>query len=474
MIDNKKNSNRFFTSIWIVFFILLISYSVYILLVSPDLLLSSKPATKEIIPYTAFRIILGLYFFIAVFNIKKITDNRLWLWVIVVVGLISRIILIPSQPVLEDDYYRYLWDGAVTAHGYNPFKYSPADAMNVGNQNVPEEIHKLANDSEGIIKHINYPQIRTIYPMLSQFVFAAAYTTSPWAFEFWKVYLLVFDIFLLFLLIKILKHLRLPLIFVSIYWLNPIVLHEFFNAAHMDLLALLFVMLSLYLYLNNKMRFAVIILALATGFKLWPVVLLPLILRKVWYDKKQLTKLSSIFVGFVILIFLPVILSNPDESLGFVKYAEKWVNNAAFYTIYKWVLNQLLNMLQINVGCLLCLNRLGVLIIYVITAIFIFKKVPKDNYQFFTKALLIVAVLYLISPTQFPWYYTWFVPLLVIRPKASLFLYPLLLPLYQIKYLSGYIIYIEHIPVLLLFILEMKGLIWKNLYPQMELTPTNS
>ena len=466
MSDNKKNSNRFFTSVWVVFFILLVSYSVYILIVSPDLQLSDNPKINEIIPYTAFRIILGLYFFIAVFNIKKITDSRLWLWVIVVVGLISRIILIPSQPVLEDDYYRYLWDGAVTAHGYNPFKYSPAAVMNAGNQNVPEELHKLANNSGDVIRHINYPQIRTIYPMLSQFVFAVAYNTSPWAFESWKVYLLVFDIFLLFLLIKILKHLKLPLIFVSIYWLNPIVLHEFFNAAHMDLLALIFVMLSLYLYLKNKMRFAVIILALATGFKLWPIVLLPLILRKVWYDKKQLTKLSSIFVGFVILIFLPVILSNPDESLGFVKYAEKWVNNAAFYAIYKWVLHQLLNMLQINVGCLLCLNRLGIFAVYIITAIFIFKKAPKDNYQFFTKALLMVAVLYLISPTQFPWYYTWFVPLLVIRPKASLFLYPLLLPLYQIKYLSGYIIYIEHVPVLLLFILEMKGLIWKNLFSQ--------
>ncbi|MGD8306390.1 MAG: hypothetical protein PVF17_07030, partial [Ignavibacteria bacterium] len=89
-------------------------------------------------------------------------------------------------------------------------------------------------------------------------------------------------------------------------------------------------------------------------------------------------------------------------------------------------------------------------------------KQPGNHLSLFYRALLIVAVLYLISPTQFPWYYTWIVPLLVIRPKISLLLYPLFLPLYQIKYLSEYIVYIEHIPILLLFILETKGVIWKD------------
>ena len=90
------------------------------------------------------------------------------------------------------------------------------------------------------------------------------------------------------------------------------------------------------------------------------------------------------------------------------------------------------------------------------------RDVHRNKIEFFYKGILIVAVLYFISPTQFPWYYTWMVPLLAVRPKASLLLYPLLLPLYQLNYLSDYIIYIEHIPVLILFILEIKGVIWKD------------
>ena len=99
---------------------------------------------------------------------------------------------------------------------------------------------------------------------------------------------------------------------------------------------------------------------------------------------------------------------------------------------------------------------------------FIIKKVPEDHIQFYGDSFLIVAVLFLISPTQFPWYYTWMVPLLAIRPMVSLILYPLLLPLYQLTYLADYIIYIEHIPILILFLLELKGYIWKEQFNNSE------
>lgn len=147
MVNIKNLKNNYFKSVWIVFFILLITYSIYILIKSPELTLGIKPHTEDIISYVSFRMIIGLYFFIAVLNIKKIKNNNFWLLLIIAVGLVSRIILIPSQPVLEDDYYRYMWDGAVTAHRYNPYVYSPEAAMDLTNSEVPEELHKLANES---------------------------------------------------------------------------------------------------------------------------------------------------------------------------------------------------------------------------------------------------------------------------------------------------------------------------------------
>lgn len=462
MADIKNLKNNYFKSVWIVFFILLIAYSIYILIKSPELTLGIKPHTEDIVPYVSFRMIVGLYFFIAVFNIKKIQNNNLWLGLIIAVGLVSRIILIPSQPVLEDDYYRYLWDGAVTAHGYNPYVYSPEAAMDFTNGDVPEELHELANDSGEIVSNINHPHIRTIYPILSQIVFAAAYFISPWEYWAWKVLLLLFDIVLLLVLLKTLKELKLPLLFIVFYWLNPIAIHEFFNVAHMDLLALLFVSLSLYLSIKNKTWLAVITLAFAVGFKLWPVVLLPLLLRNFWQDKKLLFKFIGVFAGLVLVLFIPVLLSKLDDTLGFIKYAGNWINNAAIYTMFQWFIQETISFLHISVSCLSCINRWGIFIIYLFIGAIILRKTHQNKLQFFHKGLLLIAVLYLISPTQFPWYYTWMVPLLAVRPKASLLLYPMLLPLYQLNYLSDYIIYIEHLPILILFLLELKGVIWKE------------
>ncbi|MFC2094319.1 glycosyltransferase 87 family protein [Bacteroidota bacterium] len=436
---------------------------------SPELTLSIKPHTGDIAPYISFRMIIGLYFFIAVLNIKKIKNNNFWLGLIIAVGLISRIILIPSQPVLEDDYYRYMWDGAVTANGYNPYVYSPEAAMDFTNGDVPEELHELANESGKIVKNINHPHIRTIYPILSQIVFATAYFISPWEYWAWKVLLLLFDIALLLVLIKTLQALKLPLLFVVFYWLNPIVIHEIFNGAHMDILAMLFVSLSLYLSIKNKTWFAVVALALAVGFKLWPLVLLPLLLRNYWQDKKLLLKFIGGFAGLVLIFFIPVLVSTLDDTLGFIKYAGKWINNAAIYSMFQWLVQGIISLLQIGVSCSACINRWGIFIIYMFICAIILRKSYQNNLQFFHKALLIVAVLYLISPTQFPWYYTWMVPLLAIRPKVSLLLYPLLLPLYQLKYLGDYIIYIEHIPVLILFVLEIKGVIWKDWFNFMSI-----
>ncbi len=462
MADINNLKNIFFKSVWIVFLILLIAYSIYILIKSPELALLIKPHTEDIVSYVSFRMIIGLYFFIAVLNIKKIKSNNFWLGLIIAVGLVSRIILIPSQPVLEDDYYRYLWDGAVTAQGYNPYVYSPEAAMDSHNDHIPEELHDLANESGKIVKNINHPHIRTIYPILSQVVFAAAYFISPWEFWAWKLLLLLFDIALLMVLIKTLEALKLPLLFVVFYWLNPIVIHEFFNGAHMDILALLFVSLSLYLSIKNKNWFATVALAFAVGFKLWPVVLLPLLLRNFWQDKKLLAKFIGAFAGLVLILFIPVLVSTLDDTLGFIKYAGNWINNAAVYSMFQWVVQEAISFLQIDVSCLACINRWGIFIIYMLIGAIILRKTHQDKLEFFYKALLIVAVLYLISPTQFPWYYTWMVPLLAVRPKASLLLYPLLLPLYHLKILSDYIIYIEHIPILILFILEIKGIIWKD------------
>jgi len=402
-----------------------------------------------------------MFFFVSILTIRKILNIKLWLPIIIFIGLISRVILIPSTPVLEDDYYRYLWDGAVTAHLYNPYEYSPHDVVN-NVDGIPAELNRLSVDAGIVVQRINHPHIRTIYPVLSQIAFAVAYYISPWQNWSWKIVLLLSDLLLLIILLKTLKYLQLPLILVAIYWLNPIVIHEIFNGGHMDLLALLPVALSLYFLLKERFQASVIFLAFAVGVKLWPLVLLPLILQKAWPEKKVALKLTGIFAAIVLVLFIPVLTTTIDSELGFVIYADKWINNAAFYTIFQWVIQQVVQVFPFTGVCLSCINRIGIVLLFTCIAILIYKKPANNLIQQLNKGILVVAVLYLIGPTQFPWYYTWVVPMMIVRPKISFLLYVVLLPLYQLNYLSGYFIYIQHIPILILFILEARGLIWKN------------
>jgi len=448
----KASQNKFFLSVWIIFLFLLTAYSVYILLISPQLEINQQPNTEQIVPYVSFRIILGIYFFIAILNIKKLFINKIVFGIIIMTGIICRIILIPSQPVLEDDFYRYLWDGAVTANGFNPYIFSPEDAMSKSSE-IPAELKLLAQESNDVIKNINHPHVRTIYPALSQGVFAISYIIAPWQSWMWKLILLVFDIALLFFLFLILKQIKLPLVLISIYWVNPIVMHEFFNAAHMDLLAILFVIISIFLYLKNKHWMAIVFLAIATGLKLWPMVLLVLFLRPFWKNKQTFIFYFLGYFIIVLILFIPVLASNLDESLGFIRYAERWINNAAVYTFFRDIIFYFMNLIGLQTRII---PRIAIILVYFIILYFISKREAGSQVQFLELALLVVAVLYLISPTQFPWYYAWIVPLLVFRPKASLLLYAALLPLYQLNYLSSALVYIQHLPVLALFIWEIK------------------
>jgi len=442
-------------TLWILLGVGVIHYAIYIFFVSGSLTYDAQPDNTKKILFVVQRILIGLLFFIAIININKVPIKETWIAWIIFSGLLARVVLIPSSPILEDDFYRYLWDGAVTANGFNPYVQSPQDVLDK-NINVPDKILDLAKESGEVINKINHPKIKTLYPALSQLTFAVSYIIFPWSVVGWKFVMLIGDILLLFFLIRILKELKLPIVFISIYWLNPIVLHEFFNTGHYDLFALLFTAISIYYFLNNKYLTSSAMLALAVGFKLWPVLIFPIFLRRLTNQKGKLILNGIVFSLVVIIIFIPVLLAGYDENQGFMKYATNWINNAAFYTLLKDGIELFTTTFKIYYVCADCVARWIVGGIVFITLLFLIRKPAKNNLDITDKILMIIAISFLISPTQFPWYLTWMILTLVFSPKVSLLMYAFLIPLYHLNPLSGYFIYIQHIPVILLFIYEIK------------------
>jgi len=438
--------------------ILIIGYALFIYVISPDYTYAATPSRNEVVFYVIIRILIGIVYSISVIIIiKKLSFSVNNLIFVFLIGLIARIILVPSEPILEDDFNRYMWDGAVTVNGFNPYQYAPKDFLekNFLDNDSLYILYNLADESGVIIDRINHPHIRTIYPPVAQIGFGLAYIIKPWSTTVWKGLLLVIDILVFYLLILLLQKLNYPKIFVVIYWWNPILLHEIFNAGHMDVLIYPLILFSILLFTRNKFIWSAIIMAVSVGVKIWTIAFLPLIFRKV-INRKRILFYSILLSTLVVLVILfPIIVTKLDDTLGFVTYTKNWTNNESIFQLINILVKEIIRLFNINYHCSLCAARWVVAIFFLFVVGYLSIKPSGDNKNFAKRLLIIVALLYLVSPTQFPWYYTWVLPLLVLNPRLSFILYAVFLPLYQLKYFWHYLIWIEHLPIVLLFIVEL-------------------
>lgn len=457
---------------------LLVAYSLFILLISPDFTYAAKPAFNDILGYSIVRIIIGVFYSIAtILIIKKAAHHSKSIIFIFFVGIVARLVLVFSQPILEDDFNRYLWDGAVTVNGFNPYIYAPKDYLDIDSSYSDSKsvLDNLAIESGVIVKRINHPHIRTIYPPVAQIIFGISYLIEPWSISVWKAVLVLIDVLVFILLLVTLKKIGYPLILVLVYWWNPILLHEIFNAGHMDLLIYPFILLAIIYYLRNNYLLASIFVAISVGIKIWPIIFLPLIYRKLTGNKKLLLTTLIVSFGVIIVVLFPIILTKFDDSLGFVTYSKNWTNNEAVFQLVNWSIKQIINLLNVNYHCSLCATRWVTVGFFAIIIIYFTFQKPNDDREFIKRLFLLVGVLYLISPTQFPWYYTWILPLLVMNPRISFIVYTITLPLYQLKYSIPYLVWVEHFPILILFLIEIKYPQWGNyLINKLQIKKVNS
>lgn len=391
-------------------------------------------------------------------------------------GALMRGAMFFSTPILEDDFYRYFWDGAVTAHGFNPYTHAPEQIKSglVGKVEIPPRLLALARESGAVIERINHPYIRTIYPPLAQAAFALAYFISGGVFDesrslaAWRMVLLGFDLAALLLLFQILRYLHLSLPGIAIYWLNPLLVKEIFNSGHMDILVFPFLLAAIWLAVQQKPCWAAALLALATGVKIWPAALLPLILRPFWPDYRRVVTALALFGILTLLLFLPILWSGFwNESSAFTNYTTRWQLNDSLFKIllgFSWGITKVIG---VHPGHAQLLARFlaGFLLLGWIAYLASrplshphngFKSAMQhpqmegpegskpatnnpqlttsDPVLLFDRSLLLIAGMFLLLPNQFPWYGIWLAPLLAISPRKSLLWLIPLLSLYYLRY----------------------------------------
>ncbi len=380
-------------------------------------------------------------------------------------GLLFRIVFFFSNPIQENDFYRYLWDGRVMAAGINPYMVAPDDINDYENKTAFIMKLRKLRDSDPYLKNtvlprIGHSKVNTIYPPVAQAIFAAVGVFKGKT-AMLRTVLLMFDLACMVLIVLLLRQLKLPAWAVVIYAWSPIIIKEFANAMHMDVIPISFMLAALLLAVKDRWVLATMFLAIATLSKFFPILLLPFFLKRFWTrHPKQALYAAGIFGTVVAAGFLPFLEKNLSVFSGLFIYARDWQVNAPVFS----ALN-MLSTLIIGAQNSQILARVlsGVLIsMVVLTCMLRQKDMPETIVQ---TSLIAMSALFLIGPTGYPWYFAWVLCLCAVMPAKTLILCSGLIPLYYLRFYYAYkgnaelfqnvIIWLEFAPVYALLIWDI-------------------
>lgn len=351
-------------------------------------------------------------------------------WAALALGFLVRALLVFSEPALEDDYYRYLWEGALSAHLISPYKVTPNEARRA---DTSATLGRLAGSGEAVLARVNHPDITSNYPPVAQVAFAAAHFVSPWNLLAWRLLALAFDGGTLLLLVSLLKSAGRDRLWSLLYWWNPIVIKELANSAHMDGLVTMLVLGGLALSARQRHISALFVAGLAIGAKLWPILLVPLLLRPMLDRPVRLIGGAALVAAMTVLFMLPVWHGGPSPNDGFLAYARHWRTNSALFPAVEHIIGQSLSpIVRQETAWLVGRGLIGA--VMVVVALIMAWRPLADTQDLCRRAGVITLWLVLTSPAQFPWYVIWTIPLVAFQPRLSVVAMTALVPLYYASF----------------------------------------
>lgn len=219
-------------------------------------------------------------------------------WLVLVVAVLVRLPFAGSD-FLTDDSYRYVWEGRVVNEGFDPYVLAP---------DAPELAHLREESHE----RINHPSYRSIYPPLAQGLFAAVAGAGGRERALRDVLLGIDVLVVLLLLAWRRAAVRTTGLALAYAWCPLTVLSA--GSGHVDPLALAPLAATGLALAHGRSAAAGACLALATLAKVFPVLLLP------WVLRCRPLRGGIAFAGTAALGFLVVPLDGLYAPLGAFAY----------------------------------------------------------------------------------------------------------------------------------------------------------
>jgi hypothetical protein len=214
---------------------------------------------------------------------------------------------------------------------------------------------------------------------------------------------------------------------------------------------------AVWLVWRNRPVAGSVALALAAGTKLWPAMLLPILLRPLLAKRGRLAASASVFVIVLAICLWPAVMSGLGDNSGFVAYAERWKTNSAHMQALEPAVAWLLATIGLD-GVSPAFTARGLLAMVLATVVVFLAWVPWSGCEdLMKKCGLAVGALVLLAPAQYPWYTAWLAPFLPFLPFQGFLLLSVTVPLYYTFFhLAGieraelfrqYVVWIIWVPV---------------------------
>jgi hypothetical protein len=321
----------------------------------------------------------GILYVIGVFWVERFQLGVTALLIILASAVLFRVTLLPSRLTPSDDVYRYQWDGRAQRAHLNPYLVFP---------NSPD-LEWLQNPD-----HPEPPgeETPTMYPPLSEFAYRLIETVNGY-----KRVSTFLDLASAAVLMLLLAAMKQPLHRVLVYAWNPAVLISFAMSGHFDSLAIVTFLAALFFLVTNRPALSMAALALSFLSKFFPVLLLLTFLKRVRRAH------VGLFVSLILAFYVPFLSAGWHLLDGARNYARNWVNNASLFSLLRFVAG----------------SRARAELVAGLMVLAAIAYLAKRRAAPLWSSLVLTGGVLLVSPTAYPWYFTWSIPFLCFYPSAA-------------------------------------------------------
>jgi alpha-1,6-mannosyltransferase len=312
-------------------------------------------------------------------------------------AMILRASLMFMTPNMTDDYFRYIWDGLLFAHGYNPYLILPSQFIH--------SAHTVTGITSSLFAGLNSPDYYTVYPPVCEFIFGLSAKVAGGNILgniiLIRLVILLAESGTIFLLYKLALRLSVVPNAVALYALNPLVIIELTGNLHLEAVMLLFLVLAIYLLVLKKQVYAAVSFGLAVGTKLVPLIFLPLLIKRLGLTKSMI--FYAIVAATLVVFFLPFhsldLIPNFFSSLRL--YFQRFEFNASVYYLLRWIGYQLTGYNIIaTLGIILAIATFITIIVITVT------EKTVTWLSLFQGMLMCLTAYFLLATTVHPWYIT--------------------------------------------------------------------